>query len=198
MTDESAADTQQFSVISDAQASAMASAQHVQDQLEAATSRIDDLNAALSESEEQARRVQTEVEALNVAVATAQTTVRDAAEQLTVASATVGDASRAVSDATSQATASAAQVSRLADQMAVSGLLEGSSGRLLVWQQAPAWALGIGVLGLAFYLVYARISTAGPWIAVAVGLIIAVVLAYRTKLEAVGAVSKRARPADPD
>ena len=105
---------------------------------------------------------------------------------------------RAVSDATGQATASAAQVNRLADQMAVSGLLEGSSGRLLVWQQAPAWALGIGVLGLAFYLVYARISTAGPWIAVAVGLIIAVVLAYRTKLEAVGAVSKRAGPADPD
>jgi hypothetical protein len=54
------------------------------------------------------------------------------------------------------------------------------------------------VLGLAFYLVYARISTAGPWIAVAVGLIIAVVLAYRTKLEALGAATKRAGPADPD
>jgi TolA-binding protein len=186
VTDESGADTQQFSVVSDAQASAMASAQQVQDQLDAATSRIDDLNAALSESEDQARRVQTEVEELNVAVATVQTTLRDAVEQLAVAS------------TTSDAAASAAQVNRLADQMAVAGLLEGSSGRLLVWQQAPAWALGIGVLGLAFYLVYARISTAGPWIAVAVGLIIAVVLAYRTKLEALGAATKRATPADPD
>ena len=153
MTDESGADTQQFSVVSDAQASAMASAQQVQDQLDAATSRIDDLNAALSESEDQARRVQTEVEELNVAVATVQTTVRDAVEQLAGVSATVSDASRVVADATSDAAASAAQVNRLADQMAVAGLLEGSSGRLLVWQQAPAWALGIGVLGLAFYLV---------------------------------------------
>ena len=198
MTDESGADTQQFSVVSDAQASAMASAQQVQDHLDAATSRIDDLNAALSESEDQARRVQTEVEELNVAVAAMQTAVGDAVEQLAVASATVSDASRVVADATRDAAASAAQINRLADQMAVSGLLEGSSGRLLVWQQAPAWALGIGVLGLAFYLVYARISTAGPWIAVAVGLIIAVVLAYRTKLEALGAMSKRATPADPD
>ena len=52
----------------------------------------------------------------------------------------------------------------------------------LVWQQAPAWVLGLGVLALAFYLVYARIGSAGPWIAVGVGLVMAVALTLRGRL----------------
>jgi hypothetical protein len=144
-------------------------AQTVVTTLETLQGRAATLEGSLDAAAASSARIDTAIGAASDRITAATTTITTGADTLQTAAAHVDQA--------------ASHAQRLADHLAIDGAIEPTSARALALQQGPAWVLGTAVLALAFYLVYARITSPGPWVAIAVGLVMAVALTFRTRID---------------
>lgn len=154
----------------------------MQAELEALRGRVESLDSSLQAVVARGDAVQAVIEQAQESVAKIEASLEATLERLGVASAAIADTSASLQASIADTEQAAADARKLTEQAVLAGPVDAAAGRLLVWQQAPAWVLGIGVLALAFYLVYARIGSAGPWIAVGVGLVMSVALSFRQRL----------------
>ena len=56
----------------------------------------------------------------------------------------------------------------------------GSTTRLHLWQQVPAWILGFAAVGLGFVMVLRGYDSAAGWFAVSTSVILAVIASFRS------------------
>lgn len=156
-------------------------AQTVVEALESLQGRAAELEGSLDAAAASSERIDAAIEAASDRITAATTRVTTGADTLQAAAAHVDQA--------------ASHAQRLADRLAIDGAIEPTSARALALQQGPAWVLGTAVLALAFYLVYARITSPGPWVAIAVGLVMAVALTFRSRIDG---AARRTATTSPD
>jgi hypothetical protein len=154
----------------------------MQAELESMRAQVAALDEALQTAGSKGDAVSGRLEHAQESVGQLESALEQALDRLGVASAAIADTSESLRAAIADTASAAEGARRIVEQAGVGGAVDASAGRLLVWQQAPAWVLGLGVLALAFYLVYARIGATGPWVAVAVGLVMSVALTLRPRL----------------
>ncbi len=152
-------------------------------ELDGLVARAQTVVASLESLETRAAALGASLDAAAASSARVDTAVGVASDRITGATDTITTGADTLQTAAAQVDEVASRAQRLADHLAIDGVIEPASARVLALQQGPAWVLGTAVLALAFYLVYARITSPGPWVAIAVGLVMAVALTFRTRIE---------------
>ncbi len=167
-------------------------------ELDGLITRAQTVVASLEKMQAHSSSLEGSLDAAAASSARVDTALEEAKGRTNDATATITTGADVLGTAANHVEAAASHAQRLADDLAIDGAIEPTTGRALAFQQGPGWVLGTAVLALAFYLVYARITSPGPWIAIAVGLVMAVALTFRTRIDGAGPRTRAAsqdRPA---
>ena len=71
--------------------------------------------------------------------------------------------------------------------------VDGSTKRFHLWQQLPAWLLGLAAIGLGFLMVIREYDSAAGWFAVSTAVVISVIASFRSPF-AIGETSVSSAP----